>query len=392
LTSWFVSLKYTIIITGKKKEKGMKNKFLKSVKFLCVTALALALLINLGCKKEIEKIRDEIEKKEVIGKFNVVRTQLDTAEWRTVPGDGCLPMIFDYQSFYAEYVYVDNSNPEYSGLVADADSFKSANPYTDSSVVDMDNFSSDYVVQNITVIWSGDSDYDLQVYLNGEVIIQENNCSSGLKIQLDPGYYEIKVWDKSNGSFRNVWINVVGDSELEDHIIHNITYLEKTGSNYALGEHTASYYFQIPSFSTGITAEGGLFVWVGDEAVRLDYGTAFQLIVDNAHADFGKIYYWGGDAWIYSGEEIALNNEFFYKVTFYVSVEDSSASITFAAEEDTFQFDDIFSETEKDESWSAETIARLQAECISKDGMKHIVNVKDFSWDHEGGSGIDFLD
>ncbi len=372
----------------------MKNKFLKSVKFLCVTALALALLINLGCKKEIEKIRDEIEKKEVIGKFNVVRTQLDTTEWRTVPGDGCLPSIVNYDSIYSKYVYVDNSNPEYSGLVADADSFKSANPYTESSIVDMDNFSSDYVVQNITVIWSGDSDYDLKVYLDGDTFLREDDCSSGLKIQLDPGYYEIKVWDKnaSEESLRNVWVNVVGGSELEDHIIHNITYLEKIGSNYALGEHTASYYFQVPSFSTGITAEGGLFVWVGDEAVKLDFGTAFQLIVDNEHADFGKIYYWGGDAWIYSGEEIALNNEFFYKVTFVVSVEDSSASITFAAEEDTFQFDDILSETKKDESWSAETIARLQAECISKDGMKHIVNVKDFLWDHEGGSGIDLLD
>jgi len=371
----------------------MKNKkgFLKSVKLLCVIVLLLALVINLGCKKEIEKIRDEIEKKEVIGKFNVVRTQFDTMEWRTVPGDGCLPGIVKYDSIYSEYVYVDNSNPEYSGLVADADSFKRANPYADSSIVDMDNFSSDYVVQNITVIWSGDSDYDLQVYYEGDTILNRYNCSSGVNIHLDPGYYEIKVWDKSDGSFRNVWINVVGGSELEDHIIHNITYLEKTGSNYALGEHTASYYFQIPSFSTGITAEGGLFVWVGDAAVRLDYGTAFQLIVDNEHVNFGKIYYWGGDAWIYSGEEIALNNEFFYKVTFFVAVEDSSASITFEAEEDTFQFDDIFSKTEKDESWSSETIARLQAECISKDGMKHIVNFKDFSWDHEEGSGIDFL-
>ena len=138
---------------------------------MCVTVLALALLINLGCKQEREKIGEEIEKVEVIGKFNVVRTQFDTTEWRTVPGDGCLPSIVNYESFYSEYVYVDNSNPEYSGLVADADSFKRANPDADSSIVDMDNFSNDYVLENIIVIWAGDSDYTLQVYLDGNVII-----------------------------------------------------------------------------------------------------------------------------------------------------------------------------------------------------------------------------
>ncbi len=369
----------------------MRNVFLQCSKFLCAIAITSVFLINYGCEKKDRNL-EEIEKEVVRGNFREERTGFDTTEWCTVPGDGCLPGIVDYQTFYAEYVYVDNSNPEYSSLVADADSFKKANPETDSSIIDMDNFSNDYVVQNITVIWSGDSDYDLKVYHDGDTVLCEYDCSSGLKIQLDPGHYEIKVWDKnaSEESLRNVWVNVVDSTQTRTHIIHNITYLEKIGGDYAQGQHTASYFFQIPSFSTGITAEGGLFVWIGDDAIRLDYGTAFQLIVDSEHANFGRIYYWGGDGWIDSGEEIALDNEFFYKVTFFVAVEDSLASITFETEEDTFLFDDIFSKTEKDESWAADTIARLQAECISKDSMKHIINFKDFSWKHTGGSGIDF--
>ena len=354
-----------------------KKTFLKKESLLVIIALEIIFIFGLGCEDARVTFRE-------------AGTQFDITEWHTVPGDGCLPIITDYQSYYSEYVSVDNSNAQFSRLVADADSFKRANPDADSSIVNMDDFSNDYVLQNLTVIWEGNNNYDLQVYLDGEVVLQENDCSSGLKLQLDPGYYEIKVWDKSEGSFRNVWINVVGSSELENHIIHNITYLEKIDPDLAEGVHTASYSFQIPSFSTGITVEGGLFVWIGDEEVRLDYGTAFQLIVDNGHSNFGKIYYWDGHMWENFTDQIEIDNETFYKITFWIDIPNDYASIVFEDETNYRTISGILSKTQKDESWSSETVGRLQAECISKDGIKHIINFKDYSWEHLEGSIFDY--
>lgn len=231
-------------------------------------------------------------------------TQFDN-NWITTPGDGSLPERSDYQTAYARYVQVDNINPSYSTLVADAEALKSDSEGTSS----------------------------------------------------------------------------------EPHIVHNITYLPKQDPRASKGRHTASYYFQIPSFTKGTTTEGGLFVWVSDEKVRRDFGTAFQLIVAEADTNFGKIYYWGGSAkkWVYSDRRIEPATDFFYKVTFIVSVEDRDATIIFEDKNESYTFgSNVFSETEKgeNENWPSYTVARLQAECISKDGMRHTVNFKDYSWNH----------
>ena len=199
-------------------------------------------------------------------------------------------------------------------------------------------------------------------------------------------YAKYATVDNTNTSYSQLVADAAtleADSEGEEnetHIIHNITYLEKATARIPEGTHTASYFFQIPSFSTGITVEGGLFIWFGNEDVRLDYGTAFQLIVDEDDSNFGKVFYWGGNKWIDSGKEVELFNDFFYKVTFTVNVESRNASIDFEGKEESFIFSDIFSETEKDDTWTSGTVARFQAECISKDGMKHVVNFKDFYW------------
>ena len=168
------------------------------------------------------------------------------------------------------------------------------------------------------------------------------------------------------------------NEEDDIHIIHSIIYLKKTSPRITEGIHTASFYFQIPSFTTGITVEGGLFIWMGN--IRLDYGTAFQLIVDKDNSDYEKIFYWSGNKWIDSHKKVHLTNDFFYKITFTLNITNLDASIDFDGNGESFTLSDVFSETEKDDSWTMDTVARLQAECISKNGIKHIVNFKDCYW------------
>jgi len=167
--------------------------------------------------------------------------------------------------------------------------------------------------------------------------------------------------------------------------IHNITYLEKSYPNILEGVHTASYSFQIPSLETGRTVEGGFFIWIGGET-RLDYGTAFQLILDDTDEKYEKLYYWyakdGEEKWIYSDKKVKIYNDFFYKVTYTLDYNTRYASILFEGKDEFYFISDIISETTKDKTWTDKTVARFQAESISRDGKNHKVNFKNYTWSH----------
>jgi hypothetical protein len=314
----------------------------------------------------------------------------------------------------------------------------------------MENLTTRVRVKSPVFITWGPEKRILQIYRKGVIINQETEHTPqcpGVEIILDNDLYEFKLW-KPNADRAEIstWVNVVDKIDYIDHgtqfdadkwltvpgdackpiianyqtayskyveldntnmlysqlvchtddfkndirvngeqKIHNITYLEKSYVNILEGVHTASYSFQIPSLDTGRTVEGGLFIWVGGET-RLDYGTAFQLIVEKGDKDYEKLYYWTGSGpgneWKYSGKKVKLYNDFFYKVTYTVNCNRRDANIIFEGKDEFYVFTDIFSETTKDKTWSDITVARLQAECISKDGMKYKVNFKNYIWSH----------
>lgn len=162
-------------------------------------------------------------------------------------------------------------------------------------------------------------------------------------------------------------------------IMHNITYLRKVVTQTLKGVHLASYSLRIPSFTTGITAEGGLFVW--SHLDQKNYGVAFQLIVDQNHPDFGKIYYYGGgEGWIDSTKTLDLETDTFYEIRFILDVISRKADIIIASEDNTIEINDVFHEATKDNWSTTSTLAHLQAEGISKDGIRHAVIFKDYSW------------
>jgi hypothetical protein len=306
----------------------------------------------------------------------------------------------------------------------------------EANLLDMNTFMSNGQIKSpVFVTWELEK-RTFQVYLNGKEkpIIEYKDQCPGIEINLESDLsYEFKLWNNGHitkslwvnvvdkiGSIdvegrqfeENKWITVPGDgcdprpkdymdlyannveldnsnssysqlianAENKNYTIHNITFLKKTSLKIKEGIHTASYFFQIPSFNTGTTVEGGLFIWVGNTNERLDYGTAFQLIVDETHNNFKKFYYWHKEKWVYYETIDQLQNDYFYQVTFIVNIEDRDASIVFKGKDKSFTIEDIFSETTKDETWTENTVARFQAECISKYGTKHIVNFNNYKW------------
>jgi hypothetical protein len=202
--------------------------------------------------------------------------------------------------------------------------------------------------------------------------------------------YETYVAIDNNESASQTTVIADGKSHMEDNansmsspfIMHNITYLRKVVPQTLKGVHLASYSLRIPSFATGITAEGGLFVW--SHLNQKNYGVAFQLIVDQNDPNFGKIYYYGGSkGWIDSTNTLDLATDTFYEIKFILDVTNREADIIISHDDNTIEINNVFHDATKDGWSTTSTLAHLQAECISKDGVRHAVIFKDYSWCHD---------
>jgi hypothetical protein len=118
----------------------------------------------------------------------------------------------------------------------------------------------------------------------------------------------------------------------------------------------------IPSTSNtdfnGQTIEGGLFVWDGTNT-KLDYGLAFQWVINPWDSDFKDIRIWKGSSW----EKIGTlePDTIFHSVKFNLDIPEKTAGFTL--DENQYQRN-IFSDTSKT-GWGTEIAARLQAEIIS---------------------------
>jgi hypothetical protein len=79
---------------------------------------------------------------------------------------------------------------------------------------------------------------------------------------------------------------------------HNINYKPISDPEITNYIHTVGYEFKLPYLPStpdpdqaGQTLEGGFFIWDGADT-RLDYGAAFQWIVNPWSSDYGKIFTW----------------------------------------------------------------------------------------------------
>ena len=130
----------------------------------------------------------------------------------------------------------------------------------------------------------------------------------------------------------------------------------------------------------GQTVEGGLFVWDGF-ATQLDYGLAFQWVINPFDVDYKKIRYWDGSNWQSLGVNLDPDNKY-HTIEFHLDISNYEAYLTI----DNITYpQNVFSETPKigfgatvDARFQAETISIFPPELGTIPSQK--VNFKDWSW------------
>ena len=170
-------------------------------------------------------------------------------------------------------------------------------------------------------------------------------------------------------------------------MVHNITYHKIVDDDAMTCLHTAKYKFKMPyTISTantdfnGQTVEGGLFVWDGPDT-ELDYGLAFQWVINPWDANYKSFRYWDGSTWQALGT-LEPDTQY-HTVEFELDIPNEEAYLTL----DGFTFlNNVFSATTKT-GWSSIIEARFQAETISifppATGSVPLqkVNFKDWEWE-----------
>lgn len=149
---------------------------------------------------------------------------------------------------------------------------------------------------------------------------------------------------------------------------HNITYKRLIDEQALAYRHLAGYQFRLPylpSTSNGDlnaqTVEGGLFIWDGAQT-RLDYGLAFQWVLNPWMSSFGDVWCWSstnGGQWVPSGY-LKPDTEW-HQLDLVFDYQTQATSLKLDGQ----TFLTSFTFTPKPDSWGTETAARLQAEIIS---------------------------
>jgi len=217
---------------------------------------------------------------------------------------------------------------------------------------------------------------------------------SGWKTILGDGIYAAPGEDPvTEADIRT--INFSDHSELQANInrrrvmAHNITYKSVTDDNALTFLHTVAYSFRVPflpavgNFDLNAqTVEGGVFVWDGS-GTRLDYGAAFEWILNPWMEEFGDIRTWtdwGGGQWQKVGE-LAPNTSW-HRVTLKLDPVHRTTAMVL----DGLHYPSAFSQIPRPPDWGLDTTARLQAEIISlypgpdNPGALHKAEFKDWVW------------
>ena len=173
---------------------------------------------------------------------------------------------------------------------------------------------------------------------------------------------------------------------------HNIT-LKRINDELAFTYiHACRYHFRLPYLPAtdnldvnAQTIEGGLFVWDGGNT-RLDYGLAFQWLLNPWMSNFGEMRCWtdrNGGEW--QAVDRMTPDTTWHVIDFVIDFEQQTTAIRL----DGKHIPSCFTATPKPADWGSETAARLQAEIISLypgsvDAQAlHRAEFKDWRWQWE---------
>ncbi len=184
--------------------------------------------------------------------------------------------------------------------------------------------------------------------------------------------------------------------EARDIMAHAIAFRRIQDAQAFEAIHRVGYSFRLPYLPVkdawdlnGQTLEGGFFIWDGSDT-RLDYGLAFQWILNPWMAESGEIRCWtsrSGGQWQAVGE-LALDTAW-HSLTMTLDFRRRTTALTI----DGTYYPCQFTETPKPSNWGLTTDARLQAEIVSLypgaegNGALHKAWFKDWFWEWEPYNG-----
>jgi hypothetical protein len=199
-----------------------------------------------------------------------------------------------------------------------------------------------------------------------------------------PGQAPVNVADIAtihSGSLSTLRANVARRGVMA----HNITFKRQIDATCFGTVHVVQYAFRLPYMpatnawpDNAQTVEGGFFVWDGP-STRLDYGLAFQWILNPWMPTFGAIRTWTGSRWSNTGFLTVDTN--WHTVTMTFDPHHSSTAMSI----DSTPIPAALTTTPKD-GWGTEIAARLQAEMISlwpgsrQTAPSHRLEVRDWTW------------
>jgi hypothetical protein len=169
---------------------------------------------------------------------------------------------------------------------------------------------------------------------------------------------------------------------------HVISFKRITDLAMMTAAHQAKFQFRMPYIPkpqggqtyNAQSLEGGFFVWDG-AGTRLDYGTAFQWMLNPWLATFGDFRRWNGTTWEATGVRIPVDTAW-HDAAFTLDVPTQEVNLTI----DGMSLGAYFTETTKD-SWGTDTSARFQAECVSlypsstaTTAPQHQVEFRNWEW------------
>jgi hypothetical protein len=166
---------------------------------------------------------------------------------------------------------------------------------------------------------------------------------------------------------------------------HNIAFRRSIDASLFEFRHACSFSFRLPYLPTtgawpdnAQTLEGGFFIWDGG-ATRLDYGLAFQWVLNPWMPTFGAIRCWSGTQWLSLGYLTPDTNWHTAQLSFDRRAMQAGLLL------DGSPVPIALTSTVKD-GWGTETAARLQAEVISlwpgssTVAPSHRAEFRDWSW------------
>lgn len=222
--------------------------------------------------------------------------------------------------------------------------------------------------------------YRGQRLLGWETVPGDASCSApGVPL---PSPDDIRTISPPGKTYSEIQANILHRNIMA----HNVTFkriVQNTALNFV---HIFAHQFRLPfipsttnSSLNGETIEGGIFVWDGANS-RMDYGCAWQWVINPWASAFQEIRIWNGSQW--KAVDALTPDTRWHTLKLVFDYHQQATALIIDGRHSPSQF----SVTPKPPTWGPEIAARVQIEtislhvCAGGTGVLHRVQIRNWAW------------